>query len=57
MKIKHTAELLISIFAVVWIYSGVPLVIEKEVSLGVFLIMSGALLYGTYKLIFTEEAP
>lgn len=55
MKIIHIAEAFVSIFVVVWIYIGVPLVIEKDLPLILFLTMSGVALYTTYLMIFTQH--
>jgi hypothetical protein len=48
-------ELFVVLLGVFWIYVGVPLVIDNTISLTVFLVLSGILLYKLYELIFTEN--
>ena len=48
-------ESTVVIFNIIWIFIGVNLVIHNELNLVMFLMLTGYLLYQTYKLIFTEK--
>ncbi len=48
-------ESVILIFDIIWIFIGIDLVIHHELNLIVFLLLTGFLLYQTFRLIFTEN--
>jgi len=51
---KILIEIIIVTFNIIWIYFGAVLVATKNISLIVFLVCVGYLLYVTYGLIFAE---
>lgn len=48
-------EFMTILFDTCWIYGGTYLLINKEIPLIPFLLITGYLLYQTFKLIFTEN--